>query len=234
MALLLLLLGLLPGFAWLVFYLEEETHAEPKRLILFTFTAGIAFAFFTVIIERWFNNAMGSANIGEFSFISLLGLALIEEVMKFAAADFAISKTPEMRDPLDVMIYMIVAALGFATLENIGAIAGVLPGIGTQTGGQAALIANLFQTISLRFAGATLLHSLTSGIVGYHWAKGIARKKVPQNLAIGFFFAMLLHAIFNFLILNSGNIVYVVVFLGIVGFFVLNDFEELKVAEATA
>ncbi len=227
MTLALLLLGLLPGFAWLVFYLEEETHAEPKRLILFTFMAGIAFAFFTVIVERWFNSATSSAGISEFSIISLLGLALIEEVMKFAAADFAVGKTQVMQDPVDMMIYMIVAALGFATLENIGVLATTLPQAPLQT----TLLATVFQTVSFRFVGATLLHSLTSGIVGYHWALGIARKKVARYLATGFLIATVLHAFFNYLILNFGNVAYTVVFLVIVGFFVLNDFEKLKVAE---
>jgi RsiW-degrading membrane proteinase PrsW (M82 family) len=241
MPFLLLLLGLLPGFAWLTFYLEEETHAEPKRLILFTFMAGIAFAFFTVIVERWFNSATSAAGISEFSIISLVGLALIEEVMKLAAADFAISKTAVMRDPVDVMIYMIVAALGFATLENIGAIATTLPtaaaaaGAAGSAGGVGAatsvFLASVFQTISLRFVGATLLHSLTSGTVGYYWALGIARRRVLEYLAAGLAIATILHAFFNYLILSFGNVSYTVVFLVIVGFFVLNDFEKLKVAE---
>jgi protease PrsW len=228
MLFLLLLLGLLPGFAWLIFYLGEETHAEPKRLILFTFMAGIAFAFFAVIVERWWNGAASAASISEFSIISLVGLALIEEIMKFAAADFAVGKTQVMGDPVDVMIYMIVAALGFATLENIGALATTMPQATAYNG----LLANVFQTVSLRFVGATLLHSLTSGIVGYYWALGIARRKVPRYLASGLVIATVLHAFFNYLILNYGNASYTVVFLVIVGFFVLNDFEKLKIAEA--
>ena len=47
-----IILGLLPGFAWLVFYLTDDPHPEPKRLILFTFLAGIAFGFFAVVAER--------------------------------------------------------------------------------------------------------------------------------------------------------------------------------------
>lgn len=222
MILLALLFGLLPGFAWLMFYLTEDRHPEPKRLILFTFIAGIAFAFFAVVVEQIFNNATGAAGIPEFSILSLIGLALIEEIMKFAAADFAVGKSPLLKDPVDVMIYMIVAALGFATLENIGAIAN-----GGATG--TAIITTIFETISLRFVGATLLHSLTSGIVGYHWALGIARKKVARYLVWGIVIATALHAFFNYLILNYGNVAYSVVFLVVVGFFVLNDFEKLKV-----
>jgi RsiW-degrading membrane proteinase PrsW (M82 family) len=130
---------------------------------------------------------------------------------------------------------MIVAALGFATLENIGAIATTLPtavAAGTGAAAQAGLLASVFQTVSLRFVGATLLHSLTSGTVGYYWALGIARRRVPEYLAAGLALAAVLHAFFNYLILNFGNVAYTVVFLVIVGFFVLNDFEKLKVAEA--
>jgi len=49
---------------------------------------------------------------------------------------------------------------------------------------------------------------------------------------VGFLIATVLHATFNYLILNLGDIAYTVVFLLIVGFFVLNDFEKLKVRPA--
>jgi len=221
MAFFLIFLGLLPGFAWLTFYLSEATHPEPRRMIAFTFVVGIAFGFFTIGIEELFNAAAAGAGVGELSIISLIGLALIEEVMKFAAANFAAKKSSAFSEPIDAMIYMIVAALGFATLENIGAVANA-------ASPHAALIPAVFQTISFRFVGATLLHTLTSGIVGFHWARGIVRGSVGKHLAVGFTIATLLHAFFNFLILNFGNLAYSVVFLVTVGFFVLNDFEALK------
>jgi RsiW-degrading membrane proteinase PrsW (M82 family) len=218
------LFGILPGFAWLIFYLGEDPHPEPKRLIALTFFAGIAFGFFTIVIEQLFNGELAKIGVVELSIISLLGLALIEEFMKFAAAYFAVGKSPEMDEPIDRMIYMVVAALGFATLENIGAV--------TSIPLHTAFVGAFFETVSLRFVGATLLHSLTSGVVGYHWAKGVAQKKVVRNLLIGLAFATVLHAFFNYLILNYGNIIYTIVFLLIVGFFVLNDFEKLRMKKS--
>jgi len=140
--------------------------------------------------------------------------------MKFTAAHFAINRNPEFNEPVDAMIYMIVAALGFATLENIGAISGISP--------SATLVPAVLETISLRFVGATLLHTLTSGIVGYYWALGIVRGKVVRHLALGLAVAAILHTTFNYLILTYGGAVYSVIFLLVVGFFVLNDFEALK------
>jgi RsiW-degrading membrane proteinase PrsW (M82 family) len=223
MLLLSLILGLLPGFAWLIFYLSEDPHPEPKRLIIFTFFVGIAFGFFTIIIEQVFSGAMQQIGVIELSIISLVGLAFIEEFMKFAAAHFAVGKSPELDEPIDAMIYMIVAALGFATLENIGALTNVASGAT-----QGAFIVSAFETASLRFVGATLLHSLTSAIVGYHWALGMVHKKVPHFLVSGLIIATILHATFNYLILNYADVGYSILFLLVIGFFVLNDFEKLK------
>ena len=221
--------GLMPGFAWLIFYLGEDPHAEPKRLIALTFLAGVAFGFFAIVVEELWNGGAAQIGVQEFSILSLVVLALIEEFMKFTAAYFAIGKSPVLSDPIDAMIYMVVAAMGFATLENIGAISNIsLAPFAPHT----ALIVAAFQTASLRFVGATLLHALTSAIVGYHWALGIVRKKIVKNLAIGFIIATALHTFFNYLILDYGSGIYVIVFLVIVGFFVLNDFEKLKVKVA--
>jgi RsiW-degrading membrane proteinase PrsW (M82 family) len=213
-------LALIPGFAWLVFYLKEDTHPEPKRLVALAFLAGIIAGIFAIIIERFFNQAVAGTGIEEFSIISLLGLALIEELLKFSAAYFSVNKDPRVTEPVDAMIYAIVAALGFATLENIGTLVFVPH--------QMAFAAALVETSSLRFMGATLLHALASGIVGYYWALGIVRGKIVRHLASGLAIAAILHAAFNYLILNYENISYSVIFLAIVGLFVLIDFEKIK------
>ena len=223
-----LILGFVPGFAWLIFFVkEEETHPEPKRLILFAFTAGIAAGLVAIVLESLLANAALTVGIGTLSLAALLVFALIEETVKFSAAYLAIGKSRFARNPVDLMIYLIVAALGFATLENIGALANFWA-TANRTGTERALIAGLAEALSLRFVGATLLHALTSGVVGYHWALGVLRKKIARYLVSGLIIAALLHTFFNFLILNYGNIAYALVFLTLLGFFVLNDFEKLK------
>lgn len=120
---LLLILGLLPGFAWLVFYVEEEeTHPEPRRLIVLAFAAGIAAGLVAVVLESVLQSAAAGVGIEEFSLVALAAFALIEETVKFGAAYLTIGKSRLARNPVDLMIYLIVAALGFATLENIGAL----------------------------------------------------------------------------------------------------------------
>jgi len=231
MIFLVLILGILPGFAWLVFYVrEEETHRESKRLILFAFMAGMAFGLIAVVLENLLNTAASGIGIAELSVLGLVIFALIEEAAKFCGAYLTIGRSKIMHDPVDIMIYLVVAALGFATLENIGALASFW--IATRGMGVSGSFAGSFaEALSLRFVGATLLHSLTSGIVGYYWAVGILRHKVARYLPLGLAVGTVLHAFFNLLILNYGNVAYALVFLTLLGFFVLNDFEKLKAVE---
>jgi len=218
-----IILGLLPGFAWLLFYLEEDPHPEPRGLIAKTFVFGAAFAFIALWAELLLTPALKSLGIQKLAIPSLLGLALIEEFLKFGAAYLSVYKNSAFDEPTDAMIYMVVAALGFATVENLGAIGSVYA-----SASQAAMLNNIFSTASLRLVGATLLHSLTSAVLGYYWAKGIRDFGAKKFIVLGLSLATALHAIFNYLIINVGNIIYTVVFLAIIGFFVLSDFEKLK------
>jgi RsiW-degrading membrane proteinase PrsW (M82 family) len=215
-----IILGLLPGFAWLFFYLEEDVHPEPKRLIALTFVVGAAAAFLALAVEIFFNTAIRSISAEKLTFSYLLVLGLIEEFIKFGAAYITVHKNPAFDEPVDAMIYMVVASLGFATVENLGAI--------NSNPAQTALLGTVFATTSFRFIGATLLHSLTSALLGYYWAIGIRKMNAAKYIVIGLAVATVLHGIFNYLIMNYGNALYSVVFLLVVGFFVLADFEQLK------
>ena len=229
MTLLIIVLGLLPSFAWLFFYLKEDLHPEPKKLIALTFFAGIVFGFFALLVETGLDCGYAkSQNLdcfvkrdSAFTSIPLLVIdfALIEELAKFGAAYFTVRKKSAFDEPVDAMIYTTVAALGFAALENLGAIS---------QASKSFLEGNIFAVTSLRFIGATLLHALTSALAGYFWAKSIREFGAKRFIFLGLVLATLLHTVFNYLIIIFGNPIYVIIFLAIVGFFTLNDFEKLK------
>lgn len=225
--------ALLPGFAWLFFYLKEDVHPEPMRVIVRTFIGGGVFALLALFLQLalkqfglsftggaipWLGGAEATA------IIAIVLFALIEEIAKFWAAYTSIHDDPAFDEPIDAMIYLVVAALGFATVENLGAVAGT-PG----TYSDLAFVGMVAQTVVFRFVGATLLHTLTSAIVGYHWARDIRRLRAGGGgIAIGIIIATALHVGFNYLIITYGNIAYAVGFVAIIGLFVLNDFEKLK------
>ena len=136
-----------------------------------------------------------------------------------------ISWRRDFDEPIDAMVYMIIAGLGFAAVENIASVAkGIIPFGGGPNGVEIA---------SLRFVGATLLHSLASALVGYYWGLAMRDKaKLGWLIAEGIGVATLLHAIFNSLIIKYGPETFVATLLLVAAaFFVLNDFEKLKSAD---
>src|SRR4030042_5858295 len=135
----LLVLAFAPGLIWLFIFLLSDKHPEPKRMILKIFFLGMLFALPAIFIELLSAglNVPFSGQIirlpGLPDFLVWLGLpmilalvvnlflggALVEEGFKFLAVRLSIFKNPELDEPVDVILYMIISALGFATLENI-------------------------------------------------------------------------------------------------------------------
>lgn len=225
-----LILGLLPGFVWLAFYLQEDRKKpEPKKLLVLSFLSGAAVTIPAVGLEILVRDGLRYSGVIDYGVISFLGLSLVEEVMKFSAAYFVIHKSREFDEPIDAMIYLVTAALGFATAENIAVNSGLLSAFDpSELAATSIIFGDVFDVTTRRFIGATLLHSLSSGIVGYYWALGIFKKKTLKFIIAGLLIATLLHAIFNYLIIKNVGIIFPTLFLALIAFFVLNDFEKLK------
>jgi len=218
---LILLLSFLPGFIWLFFFLEEDTRPEPKSLLALVFLVGalnaLIIAYFGMTVRAAFFPLEG---LETFSISYLAVAALMEEVGKFLIIFFLVRRWTNFDEPVDAMIYMIVGALGFATLENLAYL--------SQEATLNPFFGSVVEIASLRFVGSTLLHALTSGIVGYFWALSIRRFGEKYWILVGLILATALHTYFNYLIINYISIAYITALLLFAGFFVLNDFEELK------
>lgn len=221
-SILLIVLGALPSLAWLVFYLKEDArHPEPRKLILYTLVAGALVTVFVLQIQIVVNDWITGQGFSTYSLISFVLLGAVEEIFKFLAVYFAVSRRKEFDEPIDAMVYMVVASLGFAMVENIASI--------FQSNTFSITSPGPLETTALRFVGATLLHSLTSGVVGYYWGKAIAAGSSRfAGVAWGLALATLLHAFFNYLIIKSEPVALPLIFLMFMGLFVLNDFEKLK------
>ncbi len=209
-----LILGLLPSIAWLIFYLSEDKNPEPKKTLFLAFLAGSITTFVVLTVQIFANKFAINIGIQEHSPVSFFILGGLEELFKFGAVYWVISKRPEFDEPIDAMIYMITAALGFAAVENISA-------------AYSASLPTALETTTLRFFGATLLHTLCSGLVGYYWAKSILNNK-KNILIFGLTLAALLHAIFNYLIIKYEPVIVPTIFLIVFALFILHDFEKLK------
>lgn len=218
-----LIFACIPSFLWLCFFLREDLHPEPKRLVVYTFSAGALVSLFVLVCQYIFQGLL--TNVYQNIVLSVVGFALIEEIFKFYAAYWSVKKDPAFDEPVDAMIYMIAAALGFASVENLFVLANSIPQLSELSFGVT------ISTFLLRFIGATLLHTLSSAFVGFYWGKSKLRAPKHAKITIGIIVATLVHFVFNYMVLhfqNNNLLIYPSLFLITATFFVLLDFEKLK------
>jgi RsiW-degrading membrane proteinase PrsW (M82 family) len=212
------LIGFLPVLLWLGFWLfQDGRRPEPRLLLLRAFFAGMLCVPIVIPLQQMVSTSL------PIGFLTILVWAGIEEVVKFSVARFAVLGNRAVDEPIDIPVYLITVALGFAALENTLFLLSPLSGGHFEHG----LI-----TGNLRFIGATLIHVLSSATIGIALAlvffKGW-RKKILYGLS-GLILAILLHTIFNFTIIQSGVdwllTVFAAVWVGIM--FILLMLEKVK------
>jgi len=221
-----LILGTIPSFAWLLFFLKEDIHPEPKKLIFTTFISGLVAALFALLVMNLLSKMTNIIDVNHLNVVSLLIMAGIEEVVKFFFVFILIKNRlcDECEEPIDIMIYMITAALGFAAFENLAVTFNLAASPFNDL-----LIGQMTGAIIFRFIGATLLHALSSGVIGYWWAIGILRYRARKYIINGLIIATLLHTFFNYLILSFKDvIIYPTVFLSIIAFLTFLNFDQLR------
>ncbi|AKM77856.1 MAG: hypothetical protein UX70_C0001G0119 [Candidatus Wolfebacteria bacterium GW2011_GWB1_47_1] len=214
---LVLILGLLPSFIWLSFFLQEDLHPEPRKMIFSVFVVGALAALGAYFAQVWTSSYLITFGIFQDSLRYATAFAAIEELIKFLAAYAVIRHSKYFDEPVDAMIYMMAAAMGLAAVENIA--------VAFENGFAAITIGSLM----FRFLGATLLHALSSSVMGYYWARGIIKKHTFIYLIWGLIMATLLHTIFNYyIVVFEGGLLYSIGALILAAFFVFYDFEKLK------
>jgi RsiW-degrading membrane proteinase PrsW (M82 family) len=185
--------GVCPAFIWLFFWLlEDRCQPEPKRYIFFAFVAGMAGTLIALPLEKYVAGYFSSG------FALFLSWATIEELLKFGAAYFVALRFAVYDEPLDAVIYMVTAALGFSALENA---------LFLWTPLQQGDILRALVTEDLRFMGATLLHTLASVTIGVSLALSYYMPAAQRKISaiVGVILAITLHTLFNFFILQEGS-----------------------------
>lgn len=225
--------GVVPSVVWLWFWLREDRATpEPTGLIALSFFAGMTVVFLVLPPEQFVSSSISSLgdwirSFGSTTDISQLSndtikitlWAFIEEVAKYATVFLIAFRTKYFDEPIDAVIYLITAALGFAAMENTLYIFNILG----QGGGIQAL-----HDGAMRFVGATILHTVSSAVVGITIAFSFFAPRLIKFVAaiLGITLASLLHAYFNLSIMKSdGTLNTILVFsqywAGIVGVIVL-------------
>lgn len=187
--------GFLPPMLWLSFFLrEDKKNPEPKRVILGSFLFGCLSAIFAIPFQGLFAVLFPTATL----LISIIVFATVEELAKFFSVQISAIKDRANDEPIDPIIYMLTAAIGFAAMENTLYLIDYLNDFD--------LLNSLLER-SKRFFGATLLHILSSVFVGISLTLSYGKRKKwrPLLLPIGLVCAIALHSIFNILVTGSGS-----------------------------
>lgn len=213
--------GALPTFVWLFFWLKQDKlNPEPRKMIFLAFIGGMI----SVVIAMWLEKIAfidGTAKLLSIETIKtpLLWLKdygihnniafdrvllvsffapIIEECAKFLLAITLVLRSKHDDEPIDPVVYMITVALGFAAIENTLFL--IDPFVRNE-------LINGIMTGNLRFIGATVLHTMSSAILGLFIAFNFFDTKIKKFFWTigGLLSAILVHIVFNFFMINNST-----------------------------
>ncbi len=228
-----IILAVLPSIIWLFFYLRKDKHPEPNRIIIKIFFWGIISALAALLFEWLYEKGLIALSLENTIILVIGGFAFIEEYLKYFVVKWKVLNDPEFDEPIDAMIYLIIAALGFAAAENILLLNNL------SIAGESAKM--ILEVTLGRFLGAVFLHALASGIVGYFLARSLIlksssladRHEKKAFIGAGILLAATLHGVYNYLVLHvvsysESGILWVVLLLAAMAVIVSSGFKKLK------
>jgi RsiW-degrading membrane proteinase PrsW (M82 family) len=202
---------------------EDKKRPEPAANIIRVFLLGGFIVFPAYLLEKW---AAGSGfDLSGAIFPTIFIWAAIEETLKYGAVYLGAFRSRFFDEPVDAMVYMITAALGFAAVENTFF---MLNALSQDGGGNLTFLL----TGNFRFIGASVVHIVSSAIVGalvglYYY--GNTAKRVAAAVS-GLAIAISLHALFNYSIIvhREARIMTTFVVLWLLALLVIFLFEKVK------
>jgi RsiW-degrading membrane proteinase PrsW (M82 family)/ribosomal protein S18 acetylase RimI-like enzyme len=116
---LLLALAIAPSLAICIYIFYKESHnREPAINLVMSFLWGMLTIVPAALIE-WNLNPNIPRNVAGILFICFIGIALVEEVCKYVVLRYYAFNRTSFDEPLDGIMYSVMVAMGFATVENI-------------------------------------------------------------------------------------------------------------------
>jgi len=213
------ILGTIPALFWLWFWLKEDRHPEPHKLVTLSFLGGMASVILVLPVQHLILDYTGDSE----SLLFTVLCATAEELFKFGFVYFIALNRATNDEPEDNMIYLIISALGFVAMENTLYLIEPISKV------------NFFETIisgNLRFVGASLLHIMASATIGVCMGLSMYKDRVTRYIYLlhGIMFAIVLHASFNLFIMRKTDtnifLIFGSVWIGIIALLLL--FEKVK------
>jgi RsiW-degrading membrane proteinase PrsW (M82 family) len=187
----LLVIAIAPAVAlFLFFYLRDKYRREPVGVMLVTFGLGavalIPAAMTSLSLQKLTGWRSSTPSLLHAFLGAMIIVGLVEEGAKFLVVRFYAYHRPEFDEPYDGILYSVMAALGFATLENIIYVFSN----GAGTGVMRALL-------------AMPSHAFDGVLMGYFLGEAkFARDDRTGNWlsALGFGLAVVAHGLYDFIV----------------------------------
>ena len=185
-------LAIIPGLliCWYI-YRMDKYEKESRLQLAVTFALGMAVTYPVLKIETWasYSGWGETDSLGATLFSSFIVVALTEELVKYLALMAYPYSRPFFNEPMDGIVYAVMIAMGFATLENV------------LYAGQFG-----FQTTLLRAFTAVPAHACFAIIMGYFigsskFSFSLASKR--QLIGLGLAVPVAVHGVYDFFILQE-------------------------------
>jgi RsiW-degrading membrane proteinase PrsW (M82 family) len=181
-----------PALLWLgYFYLQDRVEPEPKQFVLGVYLLGafVAYPIGRFVAELWPGGAWAGGPLSAHTvFAAIIPVGLAEELAKYLVVRYSVYLSDEFDEPMDGIVYMTAAGIGFATADNVHALAAAGGTIYLATG-------------ALNIVVTTLAHGCFAGVLGY--ALGIGRFTSPARrgpiVLCGLLIAAVLNGVFALL-----------------------------------
>ena len=182
-----LLITIVPSLLILIYFFLSDKFKEPKGTIALVFGLGVLICLPAGIINE-FMEVNFSSIFSERLLYSFLGPAWGEEILKSLILYTIVLKRNEFNEPMDGIVYGVVAYLGFATYENYD------------------YVFRLAETWNIdpaqmalwRSYSAVPMHGLNGCIMGFYFGK-YAFTADKKYLVLSLLIPFLLHGFYNFL-----------------------------------
>jgi len=191
----LLLPVILPASFWAGYHWYVDRHLpEPARYLAAAFLLGVGSFFLGMLMYRLLGVlglrfdafALADGNLpGLFAF-AVLGIGVIEELVKVIPFLAVILRFREFNEPIDGIIYASFIALGFAAVENVLYLQFLTPGAAYARG----------------FAGP-VVHIVFASVWGYYIGRAwLRRQGVARAVLASLAFTAFVHGLYDFAVIG--------------------------------
>jgi RsiW-degrading membrane proteinase PrsW (M82 family) len=210
--------------------MQKDLHPEPKRMVLKVFLLGALITIPVYLVQAVLALAMEAINLSPLASNFIKWFVIIgfsEELFKYLVVKFAVFNSQNLDEPLDLMLYMVISALGFAALENI---LYLFPSV-SNISFDRLIYQTSFLTL-VRSLTAVFLHTLCSAIVGYFLAMAFCQATVRRSfIVLGLLTATVLHGLYDFFIITLQGyikIIFPIIIILILAVLVFSEFSKLQ------